>query len=107
MGSAMKYVVVFKEGQYPKVLYTQNPEQFDLNTTLVNPVLPRGVPPHRWKMGDGCIEVLPEVTEVAQVASKSDLPVIQVKPPFITKTRLLKLAIALLAALVIKHLLHP
>ena len=59
-----RHIVIFEEGKHPRVVHGVDPATLDQSKILVNPVLPRGVPPHRWKKGKNCIEVLPEVQEV-------------------------------------------
>ena len=54
------FVVIFEPGKQPRVQFGVNPATLDQSKILINPVLPRGIPPHRWKKGDNCIEVLPE-----------------------------------------------
>jgi hypothetical protein len=42
-----------------------NPKNFKGQTFLINPTLPRGIPPHLWKLVDGKIEGAPEKPEEA------------------------------------------
>lgn len=60
------HVVLFEEGKVPRILFNVDPSKFHPSSILVNPVLPRGIPPHRWKKVKNWIEVLPEPPKEAK-----------------------------------------
>ncbi len=49
--------------------YNVDPNLFDPSSILINPSLPKGVPPHLWKKEDGHISVMEE-------ASSANLPIL-------------------------------
>lgn len=62
-----KFIVLFEDNKQPRVLHGVDPSQFDQSKILVNPVLPRGIPPHLWLKGNNCIEVMTVKEVIANV----------------------------------------
>lgn len=97
----MKTVVLFEDGKCPRIIVNANPEAYDLRYALVNPVLPRGIPPHRWKKVGNHIEVMPE--ELISL----DMPKALVAKAPLYKRKHVYLALASLAvALLLKLIFH-
>lgn len=95
------FIVLFEDDCDPKVLHGVDPLKYDGAKILINPVLPRGVPPHRWKRGKNCIEVMPEPAVVVDLLADSikDLPCIS--KPILTLKHYLLAAGVLIAAIAI------
>jgi hypothetical protein len=72
------FIVLFEDGKVPQVLHGVNPQDYPAHKILVNPVLPRGVPPHQWKRVKSWIEVIVEEKEAIpipiEVNSAPELP---------------------------------
>jgi hypothetical protein len=104
------HIVIFEEGMIPRIVHNVDPSKYDFNKILVNPVLPRGIPPHRWLKGKNCIEVLPEeVVHIAEVRA-SELPKLPLPPalksPKGLSSTFLYHALAVLASSIISLIIH-
>jgi len=99
------HIVVFEDGMIPRILHNVDHTKYDHSKILVNPVLPRGIPPHRWKKGKGCIEVLPEEVVVME-AKASSFPPIHIPPALKSPSMLLHHALAALVSALISLIIH-
>lgn len=98
---ANKFIVLFEPGKVPEIKVNADPQQFDPRYMLVNPVLPRGIPPHRWAKVGNSIHVLPEDPLYEQ------LPKIALMPsrPRLEKKHYVLMAVASAVAATLLHIL--
>jgi hypothetical protein len=100
------YLVLFEDEKQPLILHNVDPSKYDRAKILVNPILPRGIPPHRWRKGKNCIEIIPEVEALrGPVEPKAkDLPTPLKRSRFITKQIILIVLLNAIISLIIKVL---
>jgi hypothetical protein len=99
----MQHIVIFEDGKIPKIVYGIDPLTLDQDKILVNPLLPRGIPPHRWKKSGKFIEVMPESDVL------SNMPIISLAPskPKLRLNHYLYMGLlSLLISIIMKLLLH-
>jgi len=99
---AKKFVVLFNPGEQPKVLVNADPAQYDPRYMLVNPVLPSGIPPHRWAKVGNTLQVLPE-SEVLQ--KQPPMTLAPAKPQPLSKRQYIAMALVSLILATILHII--
>lgn len=76
-----RLAVLFEKGQIPRI-YKNHPDIDSLKKkgeVLINPIIPRGIPPHEWKLKDGKIQQ----ASLAENCKKEEIVYITKTPNFV------------------------